>query len=114
MSTVTATREITPSERKTAATLLERARAAMQAIEHYDQATVDRLCRAVGWAGGNEQTATRLANMSVDESGMGSRQPGRRAKVQGILRDALRQPSMGVIEEIPGARDRQVRASPRG
>ena len=45
----------------------------MQAVEHYDQATVDRLCRAVGWAGGNEQTATRLANMSVDESGMGSR-----------------------------------------
>ena len=71
------------------------------AIEHYDQATVDRLCRAVGWAGGNEQTATRLANMSVDESGMGSREPTRRAKVQGILRDALRQKSMGIIEEIP-------------
>src|SRR6187549_1473052 len=101
MSTVTATtRAITPSEKDAAAALLERARAAMQAIERYDQATVDRLCRAVGWAGGNEQTATRLANMSVDESGLGSRLPSRRAKVQGILRDALRQPSMGVIEEI--------------
>jgi len=100
MSTVTAIRAITPSEKSLAAGLLERARAAMQAIEPYDQATVDRLCRAVGWAGGNEQTATRLANMSVDESGMGSRLPTRRAKVQGILRDALRQPSMGVIEEI--------------
>ena len=100
MSTVTAIRAITPSEKSLAAGLLERARAAMKAIEPYDQATVDRLCRAVGWAGGNEQTATRLANMSVDESGMGSRLPTRRAKVQGILRDALRQPSMGVIEEI--------------
>ena len=73
----------------------------MTAIDSYDQAAVDRLCRAVAWAGGNEQTATRLAKMSVDESGMGSREPSRRAKVLGILRDALRQKSIGVIEEIP-------------
>jgi sulfoacetaldehyde dehydrogenase len=39
--------------------------------------------------------------MSVDESGMGGREPTRRAKVQGVLRDALRQRSIGVIEEIP-------------
>jgi sulfoacetaldehyde dehydrogenase len=32
---------------------------------------------------------------------MGSREPKRRAKVLGILRDALRQKSIGVIEEIP-------------
>jgi sulfoacetaldehyde dehydrogenase len=101
VNTVTATRAITPAEQETAAALLGRARAAMQAVEGYDQAMVDRLCRAVGWAAGNEQTATRLANMSVDESGMGRREPTRRAKVQGILRDALRQPSMGIIEEIP-------------
>ena len=73
----------------------------MKAIEDYDQHTVDRICQAIGWAGANEVTATRLANMSVDESGMGSREPSRRAKVLGILRDALRQKSMGVIEEIP-------------
>src|SRR2546430_11695170 len=52
-----------------AAVLLERARAAMRAIESYDQAVVDRLCQAVAWATWNEPTATRLANMSVDESG---------------------------------------------
>ena len=94
-------RAITPDEQADARSLLERARRAMAAIAGYDQATVDRLCRAIAWAGGNEATATRLANMSVDESGMGSREPKRRAKVQGILRDALRQKSMGVIEEIP-------------
>jgi sulfoacetaldehyde dehydrogenase len=94
-------RAITPEEQATARALVERARQAMAAIAEYDQATVDRLCQAIAWAGGNEQTATRLANMSVDESGMGSREPKRRAKVQGILRDALRQKSMGVIEEIP-------------
>jgi acyl-CoA reductase-like NAD-dependent aldehyde dehydrogenase len=73
----------------------------MCAIDSYDQQTVDRLCRAIGWAGGNEVTATRLANMAVDESGMGGREPTRRAKVLGILRDALRQKSIGIIEEIP-------------
>jgi sulfoacetaldehyde dehydrogenase len=94
-------REITPEEKATAATMLAKARAAMQQVEHYDQAMVDRLCRAVAWAAGNEQAALRLANMSVDESGMGSREPRRRAKIMGILRDTLRQKSMGVIEEIP-------------
>ena len=51
--------------------------------------------------------------MSVDESGMGKREPTRRAKVLGILRDALRQKSMGIIEEDPGARHRQVRQAGR-
>jgi sulfoacetaldehyde dehydrogenase len=92
-------RELTSEEKQGAADLLERARAAMRAIAHYDQPAVDRICRAVAWAAANETTATRLANMSVDESGMGSREPTRRAKVMGILRDALRQKSMGIIEE---------------
>jgi sulfoacetaldehyde dehydrogenase len=95
------TRTITPEEQATAQDLLARARAAMRTVEGFDQAAVDRLCRAVAWAGGNEATATRLARMSVDESGMGSPEPKRRAKVLGVLRDALRQKSMGIIEEIP-------------
>jgi sulfoacetaldehyde dehydrogenase len=92
---------LTEAERTLAQELLRRARAAMQAVAGCDQAALDRLCRAVGWAGGNEITATRLASLSVDESGMGSREPTRRAKVQGVLRDVLRQRSVGVIEEIP-------------
>jgi sulfoacetaldehyde dehydrogenase len=94
-----ATRTITAEETEVVQELVGKARAAMQAIAHYDQDTVDRLCRAIAWAGGNEITATRLANMSVDESGMGKREPTRRAKVFGILRDALRQKSMGIIEQ---------------
>src|SRR4051812_31375394 len=96
-----AARTITAEETEVVHELVDRARTAMRAIEHYDQATVDRICRAVAWAGGNETTATRLANLSVDESGMGRREPTRRAKVQGILRDALRQKSIGIIEEDP-------------
>ena len=101
MTVLVQTRTITAEEQATARDLLARARAAMRAVESYDQAAVDRLCRAVAWSGGNEKTATTLAKMSVEESGMGSPEPRRRAKVLGILRDALRQKSIGVIEELP-------------
>src|SRR6186997_1292945 len=94
-------RLITPEESQLVNTLLARGRAAMNAIDGFDQATVDRLCQAVAWAAANEVTATRLAEMSVRESGMGSPEPGRRGKVLGILRDALRQKSIGIIEELP-------------
>jgi sulfoacetaldehyde dehydrogenase len=96
-------RPATEEETQYARELLQRARCAMRAIEHYDQKTVDRLCQAVAWATANEPTATRLAHMGVDESGLGDREgrPNKRFKIMGILRDALRQKSMGIIEEIP-------------
>src|SRR5437867_1908263 len=94
-------RIVAEEERQHACELLEKARAAMCAIAHYEQADVDRLCRAIAWATYNEPTAKRLANMSVDESGLGDREPRRRAKIMGVLRDALRQNSVGIIEEIP-------------
>ena len=93
-------REITEQERRTATEMLARARAAMAEIEDYDQARVDRLAQAIGWGVGNETTFTRLAQMGVDESGSGDRvgRPDKRFKIQGILRDALRTPSVGIIE----------------
>jgi len=96
-------RAITDEERAAAEALLARARAAMAAVDRYDQATVDRLCRAVAWATGNEETFGRLTRMSVEESGMGSAEgvPARRWKILGILRDALRARSVGIIEELP-------------
>ncbi|MEW5980071.1 MAG: aldehyde dehydrogenase family protein [Acidobacteriota bacterium] len=96
-------RPITLEEKQQALELLRRARRAMELIADYDQARIDRLCQAVGWATANEKTATRLAHMGVDESGLGDREgrPNKRFKIMGILRDALRQKSMGVIEECP-------------
>src|SRR6266508_311518 len=96
-------RAIADEEKSAAQELLNRARAAMAAIEHYDQETVDRLCQAIAWATANEQTFGRLTRMSVEESGMGSADgvPARRWKILGILRDALRTKSVGVIEELP-------------
>src|SRR5215212_10443659 len=96
-------RPITVDERAAAHDLLDRARQAMATITDYDQARVDRLCRAVAWATANEQTFGRLTRMSVEESGMGSAEgvPARRWKILGILRDALRTKSVGIIEELP-------------
>src|SRR5262245_57345251 len=96
-------RAVTEEEKASARALVARARAAMAAVDCYDQQTVDRLCRAVAWATGNEDTFGRLTRMSVEESGMGSADgvPARRWKILGILRDALRTKSVGIIEEIP-------------
>ena len=96
-------RTLTDEERAAAEALLTRARAAMAAVAGDDQATVDRLARALAWAAGNEQTFGRLTRMSVEESGMGSADgvPARRLKILGILRDALRTKTVGIIEELP-------------
>jgi sulfoacetaldehyde dehydrogenase len=96
-------RDITHEEKALAEALVARARAAMDAIADYDQARVNRLAQALGWAIGNEATFTRLAHMSVDESGIGDRdgRVAKRFKIHGILRDALRTPSVGVIEDDP-------------
>ncbi len=96
-------RVITEEEKGSALELLGRARAALAAVEHYDQARVDRLCQAIAWATANEETFGRLTRMSVEESGMGSAEgvPARRWKILGILRDALRTKSVGIIEELP-------------
>jgi sulfoacetaldehyde dehydrogenase len=96
-------RASTVEEKTYAQDLFDRACTAMAAVEQYDQATVDRLCRAVAWATANEETLGRLTRMSVEESGMGSAEgvPARRWKILGILRDALRTRSVGIIEEIP-------------
>lgn len=96
-------REITSAEVATVDAMIIRARAAMEEISDYDQAQVDRLARALGWNCGNETTFVRIAQMGVDESGIGDREgrAGKRMKILGVLRDALRGKSVGVIEDDP-------------
>ena len=96
-------RTTTDEERASAQDLLRRARVAMVQVNRYEQETVDRLCRAIAWATANEQTFGRLTRLCVEESGMGSADgvPARRWKILGILRDALRTKSVGIIEELP-------------
>jgi sulfoacetaldehyde dehydrogenase len=80
-----------------------RAARALAIIETYDQARVDRLCQAVAWAVANKQTFSRLVDMGIAESGLGDKgsRMGKRMKIRGILRDALRAKSVGIIEELP-------------
>jgi sulfoacetaldehyde dehydrogenase len=96
-------RPITKEEKQYAQELLARAQLAQKQIDASDQAAVDRAIQAVAWATSNEKTFTRLARMGVDESGLGDWEgrPNKRFKIKGILRDALRQKSIGVVEEIP-------------
>ena len=94
---------ITEEQKAELQELLQRARTALDAIADYDQQRVDRLCQAIGWALANEQTFTRLSIKSIEESGLGDPEtrPGKRMKIHGILRDVLRQKSMGILEEDP-------------
>lgn len=96
-------KELKQEERSTVDEMVGRARDAMDSIRNLDQSQVDRLCQALGWATANEKTFTHLAQMGVDESGLGDRdgRPAKRFKIMGVLRDALRQKSIGVIEELP-------------
>jgi sulfoacetaldehyde dehydrogenase len=96
-------RPITPEETAHVDELVARGRAALRAFEGATQEEVDRLCQAMAWAVSNETTFTRLAQMGVEESGIGDPESrvAKRFKVMGILRDVLRQRSIGIIEELP-------------
>src|SRR5437660_8319412 len=94
---------ITEEQQQELDAALQRAGKALAVIETYDQARVDRLCQAVAWAVANKRTFTRLVEMGIEESGLGDSvsRMGKRMKIRGVLRDALRQKSVGIIEEIP-------------
>jgi sulfoacetaldehyde dehydrogenase len=96
-------KELTEEQQQELDITLERAHAAAAVIETYDQAKVDRLCQAVAWAVSNKKIFKCLVKMGINESGLGdpSTRMGKRMKIRGVLRDALRQKSVGIIEEIP-------------
>lgn len=95
--------ELGEAERAKIDAMIGRARDAMRSVADYDQQRADRLCQALGWATANEKTFTRLARMSVEESKLGDPEGriSKRFKVMGVLRDALRGKSIGIVEEIP-------------
>lgn len=98
-----ATKELTAEQLKEMDELFERARKAADIIATYDQERVDHLCRAVGWAITNLKTWEPLCYEVVEETGLGDpiSKINKRHKVRGMLRDALRGKSVGIIEELP-------------
>src|SRR5512132_1749132 len=103
MAVIETKKGITEEQQQELDEVFQRARKALAIIETYDQARVDRLCQAVAWAVANKKTFTRLVDMGIAESGLGDpvSRMGKRMKIRGVLRDALRQKSVGIIEEIP-------------
>ncbi|WP_400164604.1 aldehyde dehydrogenase family protein [Brevibacillus sp. TJ4] len=95
--------ELTEVQQQELDEAFEKARKALAIIETYDQERVDRLSQAVAWAVANKRTFQRLVEMGIEESGLGDYESrmNKRFKIRGVLRDALRQKSVGIIEEIP-------------
>jgi sulfoacetaldehyde dehydrogenase len=96
-------KDLTDVQREELATKLKKARKAQKEIENYDQEKVDRLAQAVAWSVANKQAFEKLTKMGIEESSLGdyNSRINKRGKIKGILRDALREKSVGVIEEIP-------------
>ncbi len=97
-------KELTEEQSEELELALEKAKRALAVIETYDQKRLDRLCQAVAWSVANTKTFMNLVDMSIKESGLGDYEPrgAKRFKIRGVLRDALRQKSVGIIEELPG------------
>ena len=93
--------EITAEQIAEIEELVARAQAAAKIIETYDQARVDHLCQAVCAAVYPLKVWGNLCDEAVDETRLGDKvtKRNKRNKLKLILRDCLRQPSVGIIEE---------------
>lgn len=90
------------NEQQVIAGLIDRARAAQNAIADYTQEQVDLLCQAIAWEIVKEDNADEIAKLAVEESELGNYQ-GKyvklQKKVRGNLRDMMGKKSVGIIEE---------------
>ncbi len=80
-----------------------KAKVALKEIEKFDQEKVDRLIKTVAWSVANKKTFEELVAFGIEETGLGDyvSRMNKRFKIRGVLRDALRQKSVGIVEEIP-------------
>ena len=94
----------TPTAKEIVAPLIGRARAAQKIYEGYDQAQVDEVVLAAGWAIVKPDNNRRLAELAVRDTGLGN-VPDKLAKNErktlGLLRDLKGAKSVGVIAEYP-------------
>ena len=92
----------TPDEQ--VATLIDRARAAMEAYENTDQARVDEAVTALAWSIYKPENAKMLAELAVEDTGLGNAESKiikNTRKTFGTLRDLMRARTVGMIEEDP-------------
>lgn len=96
-------KEVTEEQLQMLDETVARARAAADIIATYDQARVDRLCQAVAAAVCDMKVWAPICDEAVDETGLGDKvtKRNKRNKIKLILRDCLRQKSVGIIDEDP-------------
>ena len=95
--------DLTDEQVKELEEVFAKAEVALKEIETFDQEKVDRLIRTVAWSVANKKTFEELVAFGIEETGLGDpvSRMGKRMKIRGVLRDALRQKSVGIVEEIP-------------
>ena len=94
---------ITEAQAEELVEVFGKAEKALAEIEQFDQEKVDRLIRTVAWSVANKKTFEYLVDYGIEETGLGDpvSRMNKRFKIRGVLRDALRQKSIGIIEELP-------------
>ena len=96
-------REITPEEIAVVEEKVRRARVAADIIATYDEPYLNRLCQAIAAELCNMKVWGPICDEAVDETRLGDKvtKRNKRNKIKLILRECLRQKSVGIIEEIP-------------
>lgn len=79
---------------------------AQKEFETWSQEDIDRTIRSVAQIVANSKNFHELVMMGIEESNFGDpvSREAKRFKIRGILRDCLRQKSVGIVEEIPEKR----------
>jgi sulfoacetaldehyde dehydrogenase len=75
-------------------------------FESWSQEAIDRAIQSVAQIVANSHTFHQLVELGIQESNFGDpiSREAKRFKIRGILRDCLRQKSVGIVEEIPEKR----------
>jgi len=83
-----------------------KAKIAQREFETWSQEQIDRTIQSVAQIVANSHNFHELVMMGIEESSFGDpvSREAKRFKIRGILRDCLRQKSVGIIEEIPEKR----------
>ena len=79
---------------------------AQREFETWSQEKIDRTIQSVAQIVANSKTFHELVELGISESNFGDpiSREAKRFKIRGILRDCLREKSVGIVEEIPEKR----------
>ena len=96
----------TPEQMEEIEQAFARADKAQREFEKWDQAAIDRTIQSIAQIVANSKTFHELVELGIQESAFGDpvSREAKRFKIRGILRDCLREKSVGIIEEIPEKR----------